>query len=116
MNIKKRCKQITLGELKMWQTRLDTYISMLSFTMLFYLFAVENKWFEWYIWIFVITLTVIFIVVFDTIKVMPEQLAYGFKKNPEWQKHKRNQKREMQNQKHIMKKLDIEEFYQEYAE
>lgn len=105
MNIKKRCKQITLGKLKMWQTRLATYIAMINFTMIFYLFIAENDWFKWYIWIVIITISVIFIVVFDTVKVMPDQLGYAFRKNPEWQKHKRNQKR-------IMDKLGIGDSYE----
>lgn len=78
---------------------------MINFIMIFYLFIVENKWFEWYVWLFVISSNVIFIVIFDTIKVMPEQLAYGFIKNPEWQKMKRNQKR-------IMDRLAIGESYE----
>ncbi len=106
MNIIKRCKRPTLGEIKMWQSRLATYISMINFILLFYLFITENDWFEWYIWFFIIVLGVVSVVIFDTIKVMPEQLAYGFIKNPEWQKHKRNQKR-------IMDKLGIGEMYED---
>ena len=105
MNIIKRFKRPTLGEIKMWQSRLATYVSMINFILLFYLFITENKWFEWYIWFFVITSVVLFIVIFDTIKVMPDQLGYGFRKNPEWLKHKRNQKR-------IMEKLGIGDLYE----
>lgn len=98
-------KNIDLGKLKMWQTRLATYISMVNFAMIFYLFIAENKWFEWYIWTFIIMLSVLVIVVFDTVNVMPKQLRYSFLKNPEWLKMKRNQKR-------IMDKLLIGESYE----
>jgi len=101
MNLKETMSNISLGKLKMWQTRFASYVSMVNFVMLFYLFIVENKWFEWYIWIILISFVTLLIVIFDTFLVMEDQLDYSFKKNPEW-------RRLMRNQKKIMEKLGIE--------
>lgn len=99
--IMKLIRNITFGKMKMWQQRLSTYVSMINFAMLLYLFIVENKWFSWYIWVIIVSLGTVFLIIFDVLIVMEQQSEYGFMKNPEWRKHKRNQKR-------IMEKLGLE--------
>lgn len=84
-----------LGRLKQWQVRLASYVSIIQFAMVFYLFIVENKWFDWYIWTILISMAVISIISFDAKLVMPNQLGYAFEVNTEWKKHKRNQKKIM---------------------
>lgn len=84
-----------LGRLKQWQVRLASYVSIIQFVMIFYLFIVENKWFDWYIWVILITTGVISIISFDAKLVMPSQLGYAFEVNTEWKKHKRNQEKIM---------------------
>ena len=100
-----RIYRITLGKLKMWQTRLSTYTALVNFVMVFYLFIVENDWFEWYVWLILVVSLVLFIVWFDTVKVMPDQLAYSFVKNPEWVEHVKRQKKIIEQQDEILKKI-----------
>jgi len=106
MKIKESIKEINLGKLKMWQTRASTYVSVIQFALVFYLFIVQNDWFDWYVWLVLFVISGFLMVFVDTVKVMPEQLAYGFRKNPEWRKMKRNQKR-------IMDKLGISDTYED---
>jgi len=89
-------RNLNLGKLKTWQARLITYTGMVQFLMIFYLFIMENTWFEWYIWLFLMTAIIVFTVIFDTLFVLPGQLEYNFIKNPEWIKHKNNQKKIME--------------------
>ena len=73
-----------LGKMKVWQQRLATYVGMLNFAMLFYLFIIENKWLSWYVWLVIVTTGIIALVVVDTKIIMPHALAYNFEKNREW--------------------------------
>lgn len=73
-----------LGKMKVWQQRLATYVGMLNFAMLFYLFIIENKWLSWYVWLVIVTTGIIALVVVDTKFIMPHSLAYNFEKNREW--------------------------------
>lgn len=81
---------MALGKLKVWQTRLGTYISLINFIMIFYLYIIASPlgW-EWHEWAILITAGIVFIVVFDTTVVYPASLDYSFKKNPEWNKLKK---------------------------
>ena len=112
----KKIRSLNLGQIKTWQSRLTTYTGILSFVMIFYLFIVENKWMEWYFWILLIVSVTIVVMWVDIVIIFPQQLAYSRIKDPEWMRSVRNQKREMQNQQRIMKKVGIENFYQEYEE
>jgi len=91
-----------LGKLKTWQARLATYIAMVNFGMIFYLFITQNNWLPWYTWVVLAAVGVIFIVGFDTKLVMPSQYSYEWEINPAVQKFLKNQKK-------IMDKLEIEE-------
>jgi hypothetical protein len=73
-----------LGKMKVWQQRLATYVGMLNFAMLFYLFIIENKWMAWYVWLVIVTTGIVTLVVVDTKIIMPHSLAYNFEKNREW--------------------------------
>lgn len=109
-------REINLGAVKTWQARLTTYTGLIQFVMIFYLFIVENDWFSWYAWILLITFGVTAIMWYDIIYIFPQQLAYGRIKDPEWNRFVRNQKRIMENQRHIMVKKGIDVSYQEYEE
>ena len=102
----KAVKHINLGVLKQWQARLATYASMIQFGMVFYLFIIENRWFSWHIWLLIISVSVLALVWFDTVKVMPAQLEYGFKKNPEWQRHVKRQDLILKQQEMILRYLE----------
>jgi len=81
------------GKAKVWQTRLSSYISLINFVMIFYLYIIENplglSWFYWFILMFV---GVVGLIVFDTIFVMPYSLGYTFSKNPEFMELKNDVK------------------------
>lgn len=88
---------VNLGKVKTWQNRITSYVSIFNFLMLFYLFIVENKWFEWYVWLLLSVVSIFVIFVVDTFWVLPQQLAYSFQKNPEW-KELRNEVKEIKDQ------------------
>ena len=73
------------GKLKVWQQRLSTYVSMVNFVMILYLFIIENNWIEWYYWVVLSFLGITSLVFIDTKYIMPSSFAYTFKKNPEFQ-------------------------------
>ena len=99
--IRKTIRQVTLGKIKMWQQRLSTYVALINFVMIFYLFITENKWVPWYVWVFMLGFLTFSLVLVDTLYIMPDQLAYSSRKNPEWC-------RMIQNQKRIMEALNLE--------
>ena len=73
------------GKLKVWQQRLATYISMVNFAMLFYLYIIESPMgLRWYHWFVIITVGVLIIVYIDARFIFPSSLAYTFEKNPEF--------------------------------
>lgn len=111
-----KIRSLDLGQLKTWQTRLVTYTGIFSFMMVFYLFIVENNWMEWYVWLLLISFSIVGTLWLDIKVVFPQQLAYGRKKDPEWNRFVRNQKRQMQNQQEIMKRQGCEKLFQEYEE
>ena len=90
---KRDFNRINLGKVKQWQVRLNTYVGMINFLLLFYLFIVENEWFPWYVWFFIIVVATVVILFVDLFYIMPQQLEYTFVKNPEWVKMRRTQKR-----------------------
>ena len=92
-------KKINLGILKQWQSRLATYVSMIQFIMIFYIFITSNNWFNWYTWVLIVSILIVFTIWFDVKIVMESQLEYSFLKNPEWIKH-------VERQKKILKLLD----------
>jgi len=71
------------GKLKVWQSRLATYIAMVNFALIFYLFILESPMgLEWYHWLIITVTGIISIVFIDTKFIMPSAMAYSFEKNP----------------------------------
>lgn len=83
----------TLGKLKVWQSRLSGYISMINFFMIFYLYIIESPMgLLWYHWALLIIVMVISIVFVDTKFIMPQSFGYTFSKNPGYQEMKKDLK------------------------
>ena len=100
--------QKMFGVLKMWQMRLATYISMIQFIMVFYLFIAENTWMEWYYWFVLVTFICCSIIFFDVKFVFPGTLDYTFKKNPKMMDLKKQVSKNSQKLDLILKHLNIE--------
>lgn len=98
------------GKVKIWQLRLVSYISVVSFAMVFYLYIIESpfglKWYYWFLFIFIV---VVVVMVVDIFHVFPETQRYTWRKNPEFMKLKKtvNQNRKML--RGIMKHLRVED-------
>jgi len=76
-------KAKVLGMIKVWQQRLTTYISLVNFFMIFYLFIIESpRGLEWYHWFILISCAIIIILYFDVKYIFPNTQLYTFKKNP----------------------------------
>jgi len=72
-----------LGVLKFMQNRLQSYIGVINFVMLFYLYIIESPLgLQWYFWLLAISVISITILVVDRKYVLPGVLTYGFKVNP----------------------------------
>lgn len=77
----------------MWQQRLSTYVAMINFVMVFYLYIIESPLgLEWYHWLIMISVGVSLIVFIDTLYIMPHSYSYTFEKNPEFQELKQDVK------------------------
>lgn len=78
------------GRFKVWLQRLQTYVSLINFGMLFYVFIVNNSWLPWYIWLVLIVCGLSGLMFFDIKVIMPSGLSYTWIKNPSW--HELNDK------------------------
>lgn len=78
--------KINLGILLVWKNRLQSYISFASPFMLFYIFIQENKWLQWYEWIFFGVMFAVLATYSDIKYIFPKQQEYTSVKNPEWNK------------------------------
>jgi len=97
---------INLGKLKFWQTRLATYVAMVNFVMIFYLYIIEAPLgLLWYHWVLIIVVGVVGTIIFDTVLVLPGSLEYQFIKNPEWRKLKAEIQTIKEQQEKILKRL-----------
>lgn len=98
------------GKLKVWQQRLATYVSMMNFVMIFYLYIIESPLgLSWFHWLLIILVGVIVLVFFDTCFVMPHALGYTFLKNPEFIQLKGDVKyikKEIDELKLLLKKME----------
>ena len=93
MKGKKRSVSKTLGILKVWQNRLASYISIINFVMIFYLYIIESPLgFQWYHWAILIVVGVTTIIFIDAKFIMPQSFGYTFSKNPGMQKLKKQAK------------------------
>ena len=76
-------KAKTFGMIKVWQQRIATYISMINFIMIFYLYIIESPMgLEWYHWLILISVSVGLIIYIDVKIILPESQDYMFYKTP----------------------------------
>lgn len=106
---KKKNISKALGKMKVWQTRLAGYISLVNFVMIFYLYIIESPMgFEWYHWAFLIVVGVTTIVFIDTKFIMPQAFGYTFSKNPGLQKLKKQSQENSEKLDLILNHLGLE--------
>ena len=73
------------GKLKIWQERASSYIAILNFLMIFWVFVAGMPLgIAWYYWFAVIVIALVGILLVDIKIIYPQALAYGSVKNPEW--------------------------------
>ena len=102
----------TIGKVKVWQTRLSGYISLINFVMIFYLYIIESPMgLEWYHWAIIIAIGIITIVFFDTKFIMPQSFGYTFSKNPGMQKLKKQSQQNSEKLDLILTHLGLEYTY-----
>lgn len=71
------------GKLKVWQQRLASYVSVINFAMIFYLYIIESPMgLQWYHWAVVVVVGIVSVVFIDVRYVLPNTLKYNFNKNP----------------------------------
>lgn len=81
--INRNNKAKVLGMLKVWEQRLASYIGIVNFFMIFYLYIVASPMgLEWYHWLALIVIGITTILYFDIKYVFPHTQLYTFKKNP----------------------------------
>lgn len=74
-----------LGKAKVWQMRLASYVAMINFVMIFYLYIIESPLgFPWYTWLVVILGVVSVVVFVDTALILPASQNYLWDKTPQW--------------------------------
>ena len=71
----------SVGVFKTWLTRLQTYIGLVNFFMLFFVFIQDNKWFSWYVWCIIIFVVLSSILFIDIRFIMGQALGYQWEKN-----------------------------------
>ncbi len=80
-----------IGSLKVWQTRLAGYISMINFVMIFYLYIMNTPldllWWQWTIIVIGICIAILYV---DIKYIFPNSNIYGFRKNPEFMEFKQD--------------------------
>jgi len=92
IEIHKKVKKASIlaGKVKVWQSRLATYISMVNFAMIFYLYIIETPMgLKWWHWLLIIVITTLVTVYVDTKFIFPTSQAYTFNKNPEMMRLKK---------------------------
>jgi hypothetical protein len=71
------------GAVKVMQQRLSSYVSLVNFLLLFYLFIIENPFgYDWYYWAVFLLFVNLSLVIIDTKLIMPSAFHYTFVKNP----------------------------------
>lgn len=74
---------LRLGRYKVWQTRTQSYLSIISFIMVLYLYITQVPLgIPWYVWVILIASLIPFLLLMDMAFVWPSEMAYGFGKNP----------------------------------
>ena len=72
-----------IARLQTWWTRLASYVSMVNFTMIFYLYILESPMgLQWYHW-FILVASLFSVIIFVDVKyIFPGTLQYIFNKSP----------------------------------
>ena len=78
-----------VGKIKTWLQRLQTYMSIINFILLFYLFIQENTWFHWYEWLIIIVVVCAVTLFVDIRHVMGNALGYQWDKNKSFKRLER---------------------------
>jgi hypothetical protein len=82
--MKKIKKAKIAGKLKIWEQRLASYVAIINFFMIFYLYITQAPLgLEWYYWLVIISLGCMFVLYIDIKYIFPNSQVYGFEKNPE---------------------------------
>ena len=85
---------MNLGMLKVWITRLQSYLGLGNFFMILYLFISKEPLGLNYKVIFLLMIISITIVMFvDILLIFPQTQSYSYNKNPEWIKMKKDIKK-----------------------
>jgi len=72
-----------VGKLKAWQQRLSSYVSMISFIMVFYLYIIKSPMgLEWYHWLVIIGVGISFLLFVDIRYIFPSMQKYQGLKHP----------------------------------
>ena len=86
MKIEKRGVKLA-GKLKVWQSRLASYVGVINFLMIFYLYIIESPLrFKWYYWGLIVILCITVLMFIDIRYIYPASQEYSFSKNPEMTK------------------------------
>lgn len=90
VNMKIEKKGIKLaGKLNVWQSRLASYVGVINFLMVFYLYIIESPLnFKWYHWGLIVTLCITILLFIDIRYIYPSSQEYSFNKHPEMTKLK----------------------------
>lgn len=72
---------LLMGKAKIWMQRLQTYVSLINFFMLFYIFIGDNTWFTWYEWMLIVVLVCVLVLYVDVHYIMGNSLGYQWDKN-----------------------------------
>lgn len=108
--IKQKLKKASTvaGTLKVWQNRLASYVSIVNFVMIFYLYIIQSPMgFEWYHWAIIIVTGIMVIVFIDTKFILPSSQVYTFNKNPQMVKLKEQVNKNKVMLEAIIKYFDI---------
>lgn len=99
-----------LGSVKIWQSRLAGYVSMLNFAMILYLYIIESPFgMEWYHWVLLLVVGCAVIIYVDIKYIFPSANLYTFNKNPGWMSIKKQAEENDRKLNLIMKHLGIED-------
>ena len=78
-----------LGMLKVYQTRLSSYLQIISFLGIIWLNVMASKFLTWWMAIILMAIGIPLILFIDVKFIYPHVQAYVFQKNPEWMEQKR---------------------------
>lgn len=76
-----------LGIMKAWTARIQTYLGLINFVMILYLYVIQEPLgLKWYYWIILLIPALSLILWLDLKVIFPVSQEYIYRKNPEWMK------------------------------